>query len=100
MRGLSGTKPGSLPRTEIPIRTDNWDITHPGFPEADTVAHCGHSLAGKLPFKLLGFDNDTFGVFFRDATAGSALQSGHSIDHWYYVFAFGLEAAQDVAQFF
>lgn len=45
LRGLSGTKPGSLLRTEIPVRTDNWDITQPGFLEADTVAHCGGSLA-------------------------------------------------------
>lgn len=48
LRGLSGTKPGSLLRTEIPIRTDNWDIQRPGFLEADTVAHCGASLAGSF----------------------------------------------------
>lgn len=48
LRGLSGTKPGSLLRTEIPIRTDNWDIKQPGFMEADTVAHCGASLAGSF----------------------------------------------------
>jgi hypothetical protein len=48
LRGLSGTKPGSLLRTEIPIRTDNWDIERPGFLEADTVAHCGASLAGSF----------------------------------------------------
>lgn len=28
------------------IRTDNWDITKPGWLEADTVAHCGGSLEG------------------------------------------------------
>jgi hypothetical protein len=48
LRGLSGTKPGSLLRTEIPVRTDNWDINRPGFLEADTVAHCGSSLAGNF----------------------------------------------------
>jgi hypothetical protein len=45
-RGRSGTKPGGLLKTQIPIRTDNWDITRPGFLEADTVAHCGNSLEG------------------------------------------------------
>jgi hypothetical protein len=35
-----------LLKTQIPIRTDNWDITRPGFLEADTVAHCGGSLEG------------------------------------------------------
>jgi hypothetical protein len=45
-RGRCGTKPGGLLKTQIPIRTDNWDITRPGFLEADTVAHCGGSLEG------------------------------------------------------
>lgn len=45
-RGRCGTKPGGLLQTQIPIRTDNWDITRPGFLEADTVAHCGGSLEG------------------------------------------------------
>ena len=43
-RGKSWTKPGSILKTQIPIRTDNWDVTQPGFLEADTVAHCGGSL--------------------------------------------------------
>jgi hypothetical protein len=45
-RGRSATKPGSLLKHHIPIRTDNWDITQPGFLEADTVAHCGECLEG------------------------------------------------------
>jgi hypothetical protein len=45
-RGRCGTKPGSLLKNHIPIRTDNWDITRPGWIEADTVAHCGQSLEG------------------------------------------------------
>jgi len=45
-RGLCGTRPGSLLRTEIPIRTQNWDMTRPGYLEADTVAHCGGSMSG------------------------------------------------------
>ncbi len=42
----SGTKPGTLIRTQIPIRTDNDDIDSPGYVEADTVAHCGGRLEG------------------------------------------------------
>jgi hypothetical protein len=56
VRGLSGTKPGSLLRTEIPIRTDNWDIERPGFLEADTVAHCGSSLAGDFIWSTIFTD--------------------------------------------
>lgn len=51
-KGLGGTKPGSLLRTQIPIRTHNWDICGPGFVEADTVAHCGNSLAGNFIWSL------------------------------------------------
>jgi hypothetical protein len=42
----SGTKPGTLIKTQIPIRTDNDDIDCPGYLEADTVAHCGNRLEG------------------------------------------------------
>lgn len=50
--GACGTRPGSLLRTHIPIRTDNFDIARPGFLEADTVAHCGGSLAGDFVWSI------------------------------------------------
>lgn len=52
IKGKSGTKPGSLLREHIPIRSGPWDVTGPGFIEADTVAHCGHSMAGKFAWSL------------------------------------------------
>jgi hypothetical protein len=58
-KGLCGTKPGSMLRNQIPIRTDNWDITQPGFMEADTVAHCGTSLAGEFVWSLIMTDIHT-----------------------------------------
>lgn len=51
-KGMNGTKPGTLLRNQIPIRTSVWDITEPGFMEADTVAHCGNSLAGDFAWSL------------------------------------------------
>lgn len=51
-RGRCGTKPGSLLRSEIPIRTGTWDLTRPGFLEADSVAHCGGSMAGDFIWSL------------------------------------------------
>jgi len=51
-KGLSGTKPGRLLKNQIPIKTDNWDVTQPGFLETDTVAHCGNSLAGDFVWSL------------------------------------------------
>jgi len=51
-KGLCGTRPGSLLKNQIPIRTHHWEITQPGFMEADTVAHCGDSLAGNFVWSL------------------------------------------------
>jgi hypothetical protein len=45
--GLGGTKPGSLLRKNIPIKTDQWDEFNPGCIEADTVYHCGETTAGQ-----------------------------------------------------
>ena len=52
MHGLSGTKPGSLLKIHIPIQTNQWDEHRVGFLEADTVAHCGGSLAGTFIWTL------------------------------------------------
>ncbi len=45
-RGRSTTKPGTLLRKQIPINTNQWDESRPGFLEADLVAHCGASTQG------------------------------------------------------
>jgi len=58
-KGLSGTKPGSLLKNQIPIRTHHWDVSQPGFMEADTVAHCGNSLAGDFVWSLTMTDIHT-----------------------------------------
>ena len=45
--GFSTTKPGSLLKKAIPIRTFTpWEDEHPGFLEIDLVAHCGLSTEG------------------------------------------------------
>jgi hypothetical protein len=47
-RGLATTKPGSLLKKSIPIRTfADWDDARPGFVEVDLVAHCGQSPDGQ-----------------------------------------------------
>ena len=52
VKGMGGTKPGTLLKNHIPIRTGFWDVSVPGFMEADTVAHCGNSLAGDFVWSL------------------------------------------------
>jgi hypothetical protein len=44
--GRSTTKPGTLLRKQIPIATNQWDESRPGFLEADMVSHCGEATAG------------------------------------------------------
>jgi hypothetical protein len=51
-RGKCGTKPGTILRTSIPIRAESWNVDMPGYFEADTVAHCGESLAGEFVWTL------------------------------------------------
>ena len=51
-RGRATTKPGTLLRKQIPIKTNQWDETRPGFLEADTVAHCGDSLIGMFAYTV------------------------------------------------
>lgn len=46
------TKPGSLLRKQIPIKTNQWDERKPGFIEADTVAHCGNSVSGQFVYTV------------------------------------------------
>jgi hypothetical protein len=50
--GLSTTKPGSLIKKQVPIKTNQWDESRPGFIEADTVAHCGSSVSGSFVYSV------------------------------------------------
>jgi hypothetical protein len=46
-RGRSLTRPGSLLRSQVPIKTfADWNDARPGFLEIDLVAHCGSTSAG------------------------------------------------------
>lgn len=49
---FSTTKPGSLLKKNIPVKTSGWDEERLGFGELDTVAHCGSSAAGEFIFSL------------------------------------------------
>jgi hypothetical protein len=59
LKGLCGTKPGSLLRNKIPIRNWHWSTRKAGFMEADTVAHCGGSLEGEFVWSLTMTDIKT-----------------------------------------
>ncbi len=40
------TKPGTLLKHHIPLKTDRWDVERPGFTEIDLVSHSGSSASG------------------------------------------------------
>jgi hypothetical protein len=49
VKGRSGTKPGSLLKRQIPIRTfAEWEDARPGFCEVDLVAHDGGNPLGEF----------------------------------------------------
>jgi hypothetical protein len=50
-KGKSSTYPSML-KNRIPIKLLDHKITEPGFVEADTVAHCGTSMAGEFVHTL------------------------------------------------
>jgi len=58
-RGRCGTRPGTLLRKQIPVRTEHWDVVGPGWVEADTVAHCGESMEGDFCWSLTVTDVHT-----------------------------------------
>ena len=59
-RGLCTTKPGTLLKKSIPVRTYTpWDEEKPGFLEIDLVAHCGQSVEGQFVNTLTCVDIST-----------------------------------------
>jgi hypothetical protein len=59
------TKPGTLLKHHIPIKTDHWDVTTPGFTEIDLVAHCGNCAEGEFIHSLNQTDIHTTWVETR-----------------------------------
>ena len=53
LKGRSHTKPGSLLKTQIPMRTwADWDENTPGFVEIDLVGHEGGDANGEFAYSL------------------------------------------------
>ena len=46
------TKPGTLLKHHIPIRTERWTTTTPGFTEIDLVSHSGDCADGEFIHSL------------------------------------------------
>ena len=46
------TKPGSLLKHQIPIKTDSWNVRAAGLVEVDLVSHSGNSASGEFAYSL------------------------------------------------
>lgn len=53
------TRPGTLLKHQIPIKTDSWDAKVPGFLEVDLVSHSGQSSDGEFIHSLNTVDIQT-----------------------------------------
>jgi hypothetical protein len=51
-RRYGRTKPGTLLKHPIPLQTDHWDVTVPGFTEVDLVAQAGDHADGEVAHSL------------------------------------------------
>ena len=64
-RRLYGTtRPGSLLKHMITIKTDHWEVALPGYLEFDLVAHSGASAAGEFIYTLDCVDITTGWVWY------------------------------------
>jgi hypothetical protein len=81
-RSFATTRPGSLLRSTIPIRTfADWQEDRPGFIEVDLVAHCGESLEGFYLNTLMAVDIATGWSEFIGVWGKGQQRVGASIHH-------------------
>ena len=59
------TKPGTLLKHQIPIKTDHWDVNSPGWTEVDTVSHSGSNAEGLFAYTVNQTDIHTTWVESR-----------------------------------
>jgi transposase InsO family protein len=82
LRGTSHTKPGSLLKSQIPIRTwSEWDEATPGFVEVDLVGHEGGNSSGEFCFTLTMTDVHTGWTVNRTVPNKAAVFVTEAIDH-------------------
>lgn len=78
----SHTKPGSMLKSQIPIRTwSEWDETSPGFVEIDLVGHEGGNSHGEFCFTLTMVDVATGWTVNRSVPNKAAAHVADAIEH-------------------
>ena len=81
-RPFSTTRPGSLLKASIPIRTfAEWNEHQPGFLEIDLVAHCGETTEGQYLNTLSAVDIATGWVACRGVLGKGQQRVGSAVHH-------------------
>lgn len=89
LRGRAHTKPGSLLKHQIPIRTfADWDDATPGFVEIDLVAHDGGVASGEYCYTLTMTDVATGWTVNRSVPNRARRWVIEAIDHAAGMFPF------------
>ena len=89
LRGRTHTKPGSLLKHQIPIRTfADWDEATPGFVEIDLVAHDGGVASGEYCYTLTMTDVATGWTVNRSVPNRARRWVIEAIDHAAGMFPF------------
>ncbi len=82
LKGRSHTKPGTLLKSHIPIRTwAEWSEDQPGFVEIDLVGHEGGNSSGEFCFTLTMTDIATGWTVNRSVKNKAAVWVVEAIDH-------------------
>src|SRR5579883_2388257 len=81
------TKPGTLLKHHIPLKTDHWDVTAPGFTEMDLVSHSGNSADGEFLQTLNLTDihtgwSETYAIMWTRTTAPNSSMTTSSGTAW------------------
>ena len=80
-RMYGGTRPGTLLKHHIPIKTDHWDVTEPGFTEVDLVSHSGDRADGEFLHSLDVTDIHTTWVETRAVLGKSQVRVQEALEH-------------------
>lgn len=80
-RQYGGTRPGTLLKHHIPIKTDHWDVTEPGFTEVDLVSHSGDRADGEFLHSLDVTDIHTTWVETRAVRGKSQIRVQEALEH-------------------
>jgi hypothetical protein len=90
-KGRSHTKPGTLLKSQIPVRTwAEWDDTGPGFLEIDLVGHEGGNPSGEFCFTLTATDIATGWTINRSVKNKAAIWVFEALEHVIAQFPFAI----------